>query len=140
MNSITNLSAAELRQAANIQERIQSLQRELRRILGATVESGPSEAPRKGRRKMSASGLANIRAAQRARWAKIRGKAPKRKLSAQAIANIRAGVAKRMATQGKARIAKPTPKRKMSAAAKARLSALAKARWAKVRAAGKTKL
>jgi hypothetical protein len=39
-----------------------------------------------------------------------------------------------MAARGKA------PKRKMSAAGKARLSALAKARWAKAKAAGKTKL
>ena len=53
---------------------------------------------------------AKMRAAQQARWAKIKGTAPsakpvkkaKRKMSAQGLANIRAGVAKRMAAQGKA--------------------------------------
>ena len=59
---------------------------------------------------MSAAGRAAIRAAQKVRWAKVRGAAPaasaapapkkkKRKLSAQGIANIRAGVEKRMAKQ-----------------------------------------
>jgi hypothetical protein len=71
---------------------------------------------------------------------KIKGTAPKRKLSAQAIAIIRAGVAKRMAAQGKASLAKPVRKRKMSAAGLANIRAAQKARWAKARAAGKTTL
>jgi len=133
-----NLTPKALRKAANLQEKIQTLQKELNQILGAVVESVPSKAPKK--RKMSAAGRAAIAAAAKARWAKIKGTAPKRKLSAQAIANIRAGVAKRVAAQGKAPAAKPAPKRKMSAAGRARLSALAKARWAKAKKAGKTKL
>jgi hypothetical protein len=113
MNAITTLSPAELRKAANIQEKIQELQKKLNQILGTTVESIPSEAPKITKRKMSAAGRAAIRAAQKARWAKI-----------------------------KAKTAKPVKKarKKMSAAAKARLSALAKARWAKAKKAGKTKL
>jgi hypothetical protein len=134
-----NLTPKALRQAANLQEKIQALQKELNQILGATVESAASEAPKK--RKMSAAGRAAIAAAAKARWAKIKGPAPKkRKLSAQGIANIRAGVAKRMAAQGKAAVPKPARKRKLSAAGRARLSALAKARWAKAKKAGKTKL
>lgn len=71
MNAFPNISPAQLRKAASIQEKIQSLQKKLGQILGATSESAESEAPR--RRKISAAGLANIRAAQKARWAKIKG-------------------------------------------------------------------
>lgn len=83
-----------------------------------------------------------MRAAQLARWARIKGTAPstepalkprKRKLSAEGLANIRAGVAKRMAAQGKAPAAKPARKHKMSAAGRAAISAAAKIRWAKLR-------
>jgi hypothetical protein len=58
-------------------------------------------------------------------------------MSAQGLANIRAGVAKRMAAKGKA---VQKPKRKFSAAGRAALAAAARARWAKVKAAGKTRL
>jgi hypothetical protein len=135
--TMINITPTQLRKAANLQEKIQSLQKELNQILGATAESTTTEAPKK--RKMSAAGKAAIRAAQKARWAKIKtAKAPKkRKLSAQAIANIRAGVAKRMAAKGKA---VQKPKRKMSAAAKAKMAALMKARWAAVKKSGKSKL
>ncbi|MGO8926142.1 MAG: hypothetical protein ACLQU3_04485 [Limisphaerales bacterium] len=143
MNSLTQLTPSQLRQAANIQEKIQELQDELGQLLGAEVYSPAqaTKAPRK-RRKVSAAGRARIRAAQLARWAKIKGTAPslkprKRKLSAQGLANIRAGVAKRMATKGKA---VQKPKRKFSAAGRAALAAAAKARWAKVKAAGKSRL
>jgi len=83
-----------------------------------------------------------MRAAQIARWAKIKGTAPaakpaqkpqKRKMSAQGLANIRAGVAKRMAAQGKA-VKKPS--RKMSAEGLANIRAAQKARWAKAKKAG----
>src|ERR1019366_3045088 len=107
-----------------------------------------SDAPKK--RKFSAYIRAKMRAAQKARWAKIKGTAPeanpakkaKRKMSAQRLANIRAGVAKRMAAQGKAPAAKPAKKakKKFSAAARAALAAAAKARWAKAKAAGKSRL
>jgi hypothetical protein len=63
------------------------------------------------RRKLSAKGLANIRAAQKARWAKQ----------------------KRESTEG----SKSTPKRHISAAGRARIAAAARARWAKVRKAAR---
>src|ERR1019366_732467 len=104
-----------------------------------------SDAPKK--RKFSAYIRAKMRAAQKARWAKIKGtapeaapaKKPKRKMSAQGLANIRAGVAKRMAAQGKTLAAKPGKKarKKLSAAGLANIRAAQKARWAKAKAAGK---
>ena len=141
-----NITPQQLRRAADIQEKIQSLQQELNQILGGEISTAePTEAPRKY--KFSAAARAKMRAAQKARWAAIKGTAPttepapkkKSKMSAQGLANIRAGVAKRMAAQGKAAAAKPA-KKKFSAAAKAALSAAAKARWAKAKKAGKTTL
>jgi hypothetical protein len=131
-----NISPRQLRKAADLQERIQSLQKELGQLLGGPAETAATKAPKK-KRKMSAAGRARIAAAAKARWAKIKRTAPKKKLSAQGLANIRAGVAKRMAARGKS---VQKPKRKLSAAGRARLVALAKARWAKVKKAGKSKL
>jgi hypothetical protein len=140
--NITSLSPTQLRKAADLQEKIQSLQKELGQLLGGetTTPAQTTEQPKKY--KFSAASRAKMRRAQKARWAKIKGTvpsatpapAPKRKMSAQGLANIRAGVAKRMAAQGKA---VQKPKRKFSAAGRAALSAAAKARWAKVRAAKK---
>jgi hypothetical protein len=142
-----NITPTQLRKAADIQEKIQSLQNELAEILGgeAPIPAQMPEAPK--RRKFSAAAKAKMRAAQKARWAKIKATAPeakpapepKRKLSAQGIANIRAGVAKRMAAQGKAPIANPVKKarKKISAAGLANIRAAQKARWAKSRAAKK---
>jgi hypothetical protein len=68
-SSITNLSPKQLRRAADIKEKIASLQNELNQLLGS------STAPRMGRRggwKMSAAAKAKIAAAARARWAKIK--------------------------------------------------------------------
>jgi hypothetical protein len=139
MTNITGLRAQQLRQAADITEKIHALQNELNQLLGGEATAPAAVGAKPKRRKMSAAGKAAIRAAQKARWAKIKtATAPKRrKLSAQAIANIRAGVAMRMAAKGKA---VKGPRRKMSTAAKARLSALSKARWAKAKQAGKSKL
>src|SRR5664280_1179906 len=153
-NPITMINATpqQLRKAADIQERIQSLQEELGQLLGgeASTPAEPSEAPKKTW-KFSAAVRAKMRAAQKARWAKIKGTAPsieaatepkKRKMSAQGLANIRAGVAKRMAAQGKALAAKPVKKarKKISAAGLANIRAAQKARWAKVKKAGKSRL
>jgi hypothetical protein len=140
-----NATPQQLRKAANIQEKIQSFQKELGELLGGLGETAATRTPKK--RKVSAAGIANMRAAQKARWAKIKRAArsakpaPKvrRKMSAQGLANIRAGVRKRMLAQVKRKAAQK-PKRKISAAAKARLSALAKARWAEVKKAGKSRL
>jgi hypothetical protein len=140
------LTPGQLRKAANIQEKIQSLQKELNQLLGASASAANSEKPKKRKRRgMSAAGRKAIAAAQKARWAKIKGTAPeakpvpkaKRKMSAKGLANIRAGVAKRMAARGKA-VQKPKIQR--SAAWRAAISAAAKARWAKAKAAGKARL
>jgi hypothetical protein len=140
-----NLTPTQLRKAADLQEKIQSLQEELGQILGGEVSTPAetTEAPKK--RKVSAAGKARMRAAQIARWAKIKGTAPeakpaqepKRKMSAQGLANIRAGVAKRMAAKAKAPVAKTVKKvrKKISAAGLANIRAAQRARWAK--AAGK---
>jgi hypothetical protein len=64
------------------------------------------------RRKISASGRARIAAAQRARWAKVRG-------------------------TGKQNVVTMPKKKKMSAAARRKIAAAQRARWAKVKAAQK---
>ena len=68
----------------------------------------------RGRRKLSAKGLANIRAAQKARWAKQKG---------ASIAST-----------------KSAPKRRISAAGRARIAAAARARWAKIKAGKRGKV
>jgi hypothetical protein len=145
MMNLLNATPTQLRKAADIQEKIQSLQNELGQLLGGEVPTPAqtTEAPKTY--KFSAAARAKMRAAQQARWARIQGTAPsaepaqkpKRKFSAQAIANIRAGVAKRMAAQGKALAAKPVKKarKKISAAGLANIRAAAKARWAKAKKA-----
>lgn len=152
-----NVTPSQLRHAADIKERIDALQVELHKLLGgvsptssdqSTVPELP-EQPKK--RKISAAGLARMRAGAKARWAKVEGKSAgdsvpakpaKRKLSAQGLANIRAGVLKRMAAKGKALAAKPEQKvrKKISAAGLANIRAAQKARWAKTRAAAKSRL
>jgi len=74
--NIENLSAKQLRQAATLKDKIDSLQSELSKLLGGT-EVGNGRVPtmtdgRKKKRKMSAAAKAKIAAAQRARWAKVR--------------------------------------------------------------------
>jgi len=108
MNSLTDLSPRQLRQAADLKERIESLQHDLSQILAApnrVVETRKTI-----------------------------------KISPRGLANIRAGVRKRMAMAKAAKTSVQRPKGKMSAAARARLAAIARARWRKVRAAGKNAL
>jgi|ERR1039458_1563823 hypothetical protein len=139
-----NITPQQLRKAADIQEKIQSLQEELGQLLGSETSTPAQSADAPKKRKFSAAARAKMRAAQKARWAKIKGAAPsaipvqkpKRKMSAQGLANIRAGVAKRMAAQGKV---VQRSKIKRSAAWRAAVSAAAKARWAKAKKAGKSR-
>ena len=140
-----NITPQQLRKAADIQEKIQSLQEELGQLLGSETSTPAQSADAPKKRKFSAAARAKMRAAQKARWAKIKGttpeaeppqKAKKRKMSAQGLANIRAGVAKRMAAQGKV---VQRSKIKRSAAWRAAVSAAAKARWAKAKKAGKSR-
>jgi ribosomal protein L15 len=68
-----NISASQLRRAADIQDKIESLQSELGKLLGnGSASATASKAPKLKRRKMSAAARAKIAAAQRARWAKVR--------------------------------------------------------------------
>lgn len=69
MNALlSSVSAADLRLAAEIKEKIDSLQNELGRILGSnSVTVGGRERGRK----MSAAAKARIAAGARARWAKV---------------------------------------------------------------------
>jgi hypothetical protein len=116
--SIANLSVQQLRQAADLKEKIAGLEKQLGQILGLTAKPAATPTTKAPKKKggMSAAGRAKVAAAQKARWAKI--KAAKVKPAA-----------------------KPAKKKfTMSAAAKAKLSALAKARWAKIKATGKKKL
>ncbi|MGC9943392.1 MAG: hypothetical protein ABSE48_16315 [Verrucomicrobiota bacterium] len=114
MSDLLLLTSTQLKRAADIKDKISALELELSAILGA---SPVAAAPQK-KSTMSASARAKIAAAQRARWARVKGKKPSTKPAAKASAK----------------------KKGMSASAKARLSALAKARWAKVKAAGRKAL
>jgi hypothetical protein len=111
MNLLLNaLSAEDLRRAAEIKEKIDSLQNELVKILGSDSVRSTRQG---GTRRMSADARARIAAGARARWAEVRGTRPP--------------VAKKA-------------KMKRSAAVRARLAAIAKERWKKAKAAGKTTL
>ena len=112
MSSISNLSVQQLRKAASLKEKIQSLEKELGKLLGSTAASVSSPAPKVKKFTMSAAAKAKISAAAKARWAKVKGTSA----------------------------AKPAAKKtkgKMSPAAKAKLSAKLKAIWAARKAAKK---
>lgn len=115
--SLINLTSAQLRQAADLKERIASLNDELTAILGGSATPAPATAPAK-KGGMSAAGRARIAAAAKLRWAKIN--AAKAKPTAVVKAVAQPVVAK---------------KRSMSAAAKAKVAAAQKLRWAKIHAA-----
>jgi hypothetical protein len=124
MSSIANLSAQQLRQAADLQEKIADLENELSQLLGSSAKAIAAPVVGKAPKKkggMSAAGKAKVAAAQKARWAKI---------------NAAKSAVKPAAAPAKAAVvAKPAKKKfVMSAAAKAKISAAAKARWAKVKA------
>ena len=112
--SMLNLSSKQLRRAANIQDKIASLQKELSRIVKSPAHGKTSAAPKR-KRKMSAAGRAKIAAAARARWARVKGAKKPAKAASK-------------------------PRRKMSAAGRAKIAAAARARWKKAKAAGKNSL
>jgi len=100
---IKNITAAQLTKAASIKEQIESLQEELAGILNQATSIRSTQTIQ---RKISAAGLARIKAAQKARWAKIKNQEPR--TSPKANSNGQ----------------------KMSSAAKVKLSAKLKAIWA----------
>jgi len=113
MDTITNLTPHQLRQAANLQEKIFGLQQELAHLLGSPGQ-GITRA-HAGQRRLSAEGLANIRAGAQRRWAKFHSQ------------------------KGAAKASRPG-RRKMSAAGRASISQRLKARWAAAKKAGRTSL
>jgi hypothetical protein len=104
--NLLDLTINQLKRAAAIKEQIAALTKELRAILGA---SGNAGATLKRKRTMSASVKKKIAAAQKARWATLRGAKP--------------------APRSVKPVAKPK-KKTMSPAARAKLSAKLKAYWA----------
>jgi len=100
------LTVNQLKRAATIKEQIDNLNRELRGLLGGEVNSGPRT---QQRRTMSAAAKRKIAAAQRARWARVRGAKP-------------ASVSEKPAAKAK--------KKSMSPAARAKVAAKMKAYWA----------
>ena len=99
-----NATPQQLRKAADIQEKIQSLQSELGELLGSPGEAVAMKAPKK--RALSAAGLANIRAGVRkrmlARGQRKAGPKRKRKVSAAAKARLSALAKARWAAVKKA--------------------------------------
>lgn len=74
----TTPSIAELQRAIQIQEQIEKLEAELKAVLGgvtiaAPVKTATVDKPLKKKRTMSPEARARIVAAQKARWAKIKG-------------------------------------------------------------------
>jgi hypothetical protein len=110
--NILSLTSKQLNHAADLKEKIAALEKQITQLAGGGGNGVPPPFAfhKRAKRKMSAAGRARIAAAQRARWAKVKGAKPK------------------------------VAKRKMSAAAKARLAAAARRRWAKAKAAGKNSL
>jgi hypothetical protein len=115
MNSLNGLTPEALRRAADIQEHILELQGQLARILGGAAPAKSATAVVAKKRRLSAQGLANIRAGALRRWAKQKKGG-----------RVAAGAAR--------------PKRKMSPAGRRRIRAALKARWAAAKAAGRNAL
>ena len=110
MTELQNLTVAQLRRIISIKEQIESLTAQLETITGDAVSAAASgPAKRRGVYKRSKAARAAMAAAQKARWAKVKG-------------------TKAEAAEGEAA---PKKRRKMSVAAKAKMAAAAKARWAK---------
>lgn len=70
MSAITSLTVQQLRQAAGLKEKIQSLEQELSQLLGETIKS--SAAAPKQKSGISAAVKAKMSAAAKARWAKVK--------------------------------------------------------------------
>jgi hypothetical protein len=75
-NPLRTLATAKLKRAVEIRKTMESLERELTRLLGIPEKLTLGHAVRT-RRKLSAAARAKISADAKARWAKIRG--PKKK-------------------------------------------------------------
>lgn len=120
--SIINLTPSQLRQAADLQEKIAKLEKELAAIIGSESKAAPVSKPAKKKGGMSAAGKARIAAAQKLRWAKVKAEKSAPKTAAKPVA--------------KPVVSKPVKKarKKMSAEGRAKIVAAQKARWAKIKA------
>ena len=141
------LRAALQQEKATIEARLA----EITQALSASGAATPVVTTSPGKRHFSAATKAKMAAAQKARWAKLKGEqaapvtttaAPtkaKRKYSAEAKARMAAGAKARWAKAKAGQPAKPAatakPRRKLSAAGRANIIAATKARWARVNAA-----
>ena len=121
--SITSLSPKQLRQAADLKEKIDGLQDQLHEILGGEVSTPdapePAAEPGRKKRKMTAAWRKALSLAQKARWAAKRGEAPSK--------------------TAPAKVTKEKRKRYTSPALRKARSEAMKARWAKARRAGKSR-
>jgi len=72
--SILNLSAQQLRQAANLKDQIAALEKQLAALTGTSAKATAPKAAQPAKKKggMSAAGKARIIAAQKLRWAKVK--------------------------------------------------------------------
>ena len=115
---IADLSAKQLRRAAQIKDKIQSLEKALGRLLGSVAGSAISTngaIPKKKSRR-SAAVRAKMSAAAKARWAKTNGQKAENKSPVRRARRV------------------------LSKAARAKMATAAKARWAKAKAVGKKTL
>jgi len=143
MTTIQNATVEQLRKLVSIKEHIETLQGEIKVIIGNGGSAAPGNAEPQGRGKMSRSEAA--RAAITARWGKMNLRlddraAPKKrwKMSAAARAAIAAAQKTRWARIKGNGTTHSEPakngKSRLSAAGKAAIIAGTKARWAKIRA------
>ncbi len=118
MTHLAELPISQLRRIIAIKEKIEILQEQIDSIAGGGGEIRVSLAGPKLRKKrrMSRAARARIAAGQKARWARVKGKAKKASKSAK------------------------KKDRRSSPAVRAKLAAAARARWKKARAAGKKTL
>lgn len=72
--ALDQLSPKQLRRAAGLKERIESLQKELNRMLGGAAVAAPTpkKAGKRRRRKMSPAAKAKLRKRALERWAKAK--------------------------------------------------------------------
>ncbi len=122
MATYQEFSTAQLRQALQLREQIESLQAKLDGLLGGSSSGTSAKANKtatrtKGKRTMSPEAREKIRVAQQARWAKTRAKSAPAKAT---TASAKAATTK----------AQPKARGGLSAEGRAKLAAAMKARWA----------
>jgi hypothetical protein len=150
--NLSDLSVADLKRFVGIKEQIEGLETQLNALIGGEAAPEPAKP---GRRTMSAAARRKIAAAQRARWARVKGTdaAPdpkKRRMRAvtrefDRLFDEGSNLIDKHIDWSKIKVNNPQSKRppkdakpkkrRMSAAGRAAISAAAKARWARARAA-----